>query len=243
MVTASYDFSGQVAVITGGSGGIGKAISQRLQQSGAQVCNWDVHGNTAHQDSHFIQVDVTSEQSVHEAMDQTLSKFGKIDIFVNSAGIAGPVANVCDYSLEDWHRVMDINLTGTFLCCRAAVAHMQKNNCGRIVNLASIAGKEGNPAQSAYSASKAGVIALTKSLGKELAKTEIRVNCIAPAMVATELLDQMTAEKRQENFSKIPMGRAGLPEEIASIVAWLSSDDCSFCTGTVFDASGGRATY
>jgi 3-oxoacyl-[acyl-carrier protein] reductase len=172
-----------------------------------------------------------------------LSKFGKIDIFVNSAGIAGPVANVCDYSLEDWHRVMDINLTGTFLCCRAAVAHMQKNNCGRIVNLASIAGKEGNPAQSAYSASKAGVIALTKSLGKELAKTEIRVNCIAPAMVATELLDQMTAEKRQENFSKIPMGRAGLPEEIASIVAWLSSDDCSFCTGTVFDASGGRATY
>jgi 3-oxoacyl-[acyl-carrier protein] reductase len=120
---------------------------------------------------------------------------------------------------------------------------MQKNNCGRIVNLASIAGKEGNPAQSAYSASKAGVIALTKSLGKELAKTEIRVNCIAPAIVATELLDQMTAEKRLENFSKIPMGRAGLPEEIASIVAWLSSDDCSFCTGTVFDASGGRATY
>lgn len=243
MVTASYDFSGQVAVITGGSGGIGKAISQRLQQSGAQVCNWDVHANTADQDSHFIQVDVTSEQSVHEAMDQTLSKFGKIDIFVNSAGIAGPVANVSDYSLEDWHRVMDINLTGTFLCCRAVVAHMQKNNRGRIVNLASIAGKEGNPAQSAYSASKAGVIALTKSLGKELAKSEIRVNCIAPAMVATELLDQMTAEKRQENFSKIPMGRAGLPEEIASIVAWLSSDDCSFCTGTVFDASGGRATY
>ena len=243
MVTASYDFSGQVAVITGGSGGIGKAISQRLQQSGAQVCNWDLHANTAHQDSHFIQVDVTSEQSVHEAMDQTFSKFGKIDIFVNSAGIAGPVANVSDYSLEDWHRVMDINLTGTFLCCRAAVAQMQKNNRGRIVNLASIAGKEGNPAQSAYSASKAGVIALTKSLGKELAKTEIRVNCIAPAMVATELLDQMTAEKRQENFSKIPMGRAGLPEEIASIVAWLSSDDCSFCTGTVFDASGGRATY
>ncbi len=242
-MTASYDFSGQVAVITGGSGGIGKAISQRLQQSGAQVCNWDVHGNIAHQDSHFIQVDVTSEQSVHEAMDQTLSKFGKIDIFVNSAGIAGPVANFCYYSLEDWHRVMDINLTGTFLCCLAAVAHMQKNNRGRIVNLASIAGKEGNPAQSAYSASKAGVIALTKSLGKELAKTEIRVNCIAPAMVATELLDQMTAEKRQENFSKIPMGRAGLPEEIASIVAWLSSDDCSFCTGTVFDASGGRATY
>lgn len=242
-MTASYDFSGQVAVITGGSGGIGKAISQRLQQSGAQVCNWDVHANTADQDSHFIQVDVTSEQSVHEAMDQTLSKFGKIDIFVNSAGIAGPVANVSDYSLEDWHRVMDINLTGTFLCCRAVVAHMQKNNRGRIVNLASIAGKEGNPAQSAYSASKAGVIALTKSLGKELAKSEIRVNCIAPAMVATELLDQMTAEKRQENFSKIPMGRAGLPEEIASIVAWLSSDDCSFCTGTVFDASGGRATY
>ena len=242
-MTASYDFSGQIAVITGGSGGIGKAISERLMQSGAQVCNWDMQPNTAKPLSHFIRVDVTSEQSVHDAMEQTLSKFGKIDIFVNSAGIAGPVANVFDYSLEDWTRVIDINLTGTFLCCRAAVAHMQKNNCGRIVNLASIAGKEGNPAQSAYSASKAGVIALTKSLGKELAKTEIRVNCIAPAMVATELLDQMTAEKRQENFSKIPMGRAGLPEEIASIVAWLSSDDCSFCTGTVFDASGGRATY
>ncbi len=242
-MTASYDFSGQIAVITGGSGGIGKAISERLMQSGAQVCNWDMQPNTAKTLSHFIRVDVTSEQSVHDAMEQTLSKFGKIDIFVNSAGIAGPVANVSDYSLEDWTRVIDINLTGTFLCCRAAVAQMQKNNCGRIVNLASIAGKEGNPAQSAYSASKAGVIALTKSLGKELAKTEIRVNCIAPAMVATELLDQMTAEKRQENFSKIPMGRAGLPEEIASIVAWLSSDDCSFCTGTVFDASGGRATY
>jgi 3-oxoacyl-[acyl-carrier protein] reductase len=242
-VTASYDFSGQIAVITGGSGGIGMAISQRLMQNGAQVCNWDMQPNTAKPLSHFIRVDVTSEQSVRDAMEQTLSKFGKIDIFVNSAGIAGSVANVSDYSLEDWTRVMDVNLTGTFLCCRAAVAQMQKNNCGRIVNLASIAGKEGNPAQSAYSASKAGVIALTKSLGKELAKTEIRVNCIAPAMVATELLDQMTAEKRQENFSKIPMGRAGLPEEIASIVAWLSSDDCSFCTGTVFDASGGRATY
>ena len=242
-MTASYDFSGQIAVITGGSGGIGKAISERLMQSGAQVCNWDMQPNTTKPLSHFIRVDVTSEQSVHDAMEQTLSKFGKIDIFVNSAGIAGPVANVSDYSLEDWTRVIDINLTGTFLCCRAAVAQMQKNNCGRIVNLASIAGKEGNPAQSAYSASKAGVIALTKSLGKELAKTEIRVNCIAPAMVATELLDQMTAEKRQENFSKIPMGRAGLPEEIASIVAWLSSDDCSFCTSTVFDASGGRATY
>ena len=243
MVNASYDFSGQIAVITGGSGGIGRAISERLNQCGAQVCNWDMQPNNAIRSCHFIQVDVTSEQAVRNAMEQTLSKFGKIDIFVNSAGIAGPVANVSDYSLEDWTRVININLTGTFLCCRAAVAQMQKNNCGRIVNLASIAGKEGNPAQSAYSASKAGVIALTKSLGKELAKTEIRVNCIAPAMVATELLDQMTAEKRQENFSKIPMGRAGLPEEIASIVAWLSSDECSFCTATVFDASGGRATY
>jgi 3-oxoacyl-[acyl-carrier protein] reductase len=176
---------------------------------------------------------------VQDAMHQTIAKYGKIDFFINSAGITGPVANVSDYTLEDWSKVLDINLTGTFLCCRVAVEQMLKSNKGRIVNLASIAGKEGNPAQSAYSASKAGVIALTKSLGKELAKTDIRVNCIAPAMVATDLLDQMTEEKRKENFSKIPMGRAGSPQEIAAMVAWLCSDDCSFCTGTVFDASGG----
>ena len=193
--------------------------------------------------AYFLEVDVRSERSVQDAMHQTIAKYGKIDFFINSAGITGPVANVSDYTLEDWSKVLDINLTGTFLCCRVAVEQMLKSNKGRIVNLASIAGKEGNPAQSAYSASKAGVIALTKSLGKELAKTDIRVNCIAPAMVATDLLDQMTEEKRKENFSKIPMGRAGSPQEIAALVAWLCSDDCSFCTGTVFDASGGRATY
>jgi len=242
-VSVTYDFSGQVAVITGGSGGIGKAIAQRLQSSAVQVCNWDMHPGKSETGAYFLEVDVRSERSVQDAMHQTIAKYGKIDFFINSAGITGPVANVSDYTLEDWSKVLDINLTGTFLCCRVAVEQMLKSNKGRIVNLASIAGKEGNPAQSAYSASKAGVIALTKSLGKELAKTDIRVNCIAPAMVATDLLDQMTEEKRKENFSKIPMGRAGSPQEIAALVAWLCSDDCSFCTGTVFDASGGRATY
>ncbi len=238
-----YDVKGRVAVITGGSGGLGRAIAQRLLEGGATVCIWDLAAPPAQAGQHFLAVDVTSEDSVREAVRRTQAEVGPIDILVNSAGITGPVLPVAEYTTETWQRVMAINLTGTFLCCREVVPHMQARDRGRIVNMASIAGKEGNAGQSAYSAAKAGVIALTKSLGKELATTGIRVNCIAPAMVATELLSQMTAEKRRENLARIPMGRAGEPAEIGALAAWLASDDCSFCTGAVFDASGGRATY
>lgn len=238
-----YDVKGRVAVITGGSGGLGRAIAQRLLSGGATVCIWDLTAPPPQQGLHFLAVDVTSEDAVQEALRRTEAEVGAVDILVNSAGITGPVLPLPDYTLETWQRVMAINLTGTFLCCRAVVPGMRARDRGRIVNLASIAGKEGNAGQSAYSASKAAVIALTKSLGKELAATAIRVNCIAPAMVATELLEQMTAEKRRENLARIPMGRAGEPSEIGALAAWLASDDCSFCTGAVFDASGGRATY
>jgi len=239
-----YDFSGRVAVVTGGAGGIGQGIAQRLRAGGARIVLWDL-APPAQPDpaDHFVAVDVTDETSVRAAVQQTLRRYGGIDILVNSAGIVGPVAPVAAYALADWQRVLAINLTGVFLCCREVVPQMQARNRGRIVNLASIAGKEGNAGQSAYSAAKAGVIALTKSLGKELAATDIRVNCIAPAMVATPLLDQMTDAKRAENFAKIPVGRAGTVDEIAALACWLASDECSFCTGAVFDASGGRATY
>ncbi|CAM5185672.1 Acetoacetyl-CoA reductase OS=Castellaniella defragrans OX=75697 GN=HNR28_003206 PE=3 SV=1 [Castellaniella defragrans] len=192
---------------------------------------------------HFTPTDVTNEASVAAACTKTVADLGRLDILVHCAGITGPTASVEDYTLSDWLRVLNINLTGTFLCNRAVIGHMKRQNYGRIVNLASIAGKEGNALQSAYSASKAGVIALTKSLGKELCAYPITVNCIAPAMVETPLLMQMTPEKRKENFAKIPMGRAGTVAEIASLALWLASPECSFSTGAAFDASGGRATY
>ena len=237
-----FDFNGKVVVITGGSSGIGKAVALRALSDGATVCIWDVH-ETPVGSAHFRKVDVTSDVSVANAASSTMAAFGRMDVLVNCAGITGATAMLADYPLEEWRRVMDINLTGVFLCCRAVVPHMQQQNYGRIVNMASIAGKEGNAGQSAYSASKAGVIALTKSLGKELAGFDIRVNCIAPAMVESPLLAQMPQTKVQEVLAKIPVGRPGTVGEIASLTLWLSSDECSFSTGAVFDASGGRATY
>ncbi|APW40674.1 3-oxoacyl-ACP reductase [Rhodoferax koreense] len=239
------DLGGKIVVITGGAGGIGQAIAQRALASGASVCSWD-NAPTAAQATAGIasmQVDITSEAAVTAAYADTIAKFGRIDVLVNSAGITGPTLTVQDYPLDAWLKVMAINLTGTFLCSRAVVGGMVQNGYGRIVNMASVAGKEGNPLQSAYSASKAAVIALTKSMGKELAKVDVRVNCIAPAMIESALLDQMPASKRAENLAKIPMGRAGTVDEIAAMALWLASEECSFTTGATFDASGGRATY
>lgn len=231
------DLSGRIAVISGGCGGIGQAVRERLASVGAKVVVWDVA------DGADTRVDLTDEAAVNDAMARLLARFGRIDILVNAAGITGPTVNIEQYSLADWRRVLDVNLTSTFLCCKAAVVPMRRQNAGRIVNLASIAGKEGNAGMTRYSAAKAGVIALTKSLGKELAGTEIRVNAIAPAVIATDLVKQMSDEAYRAVLAKIPLGRAGRPEEVAALVVWLASDECSFSTGAVFDLSGGRATY
>ncbi|MDB5849877.1 MAG: 3-oxoacyl-ACP reductase [Rhodoferax sp.] len=239
------DLGGRTVVITGGSGGIGQAIARRALASGAKVCAWDNGAALAAATTElaYLQVDVTDEAAVARAYADTLARFGRVDVLVNSAGITGPTLSVQDYPLDAWQKVMAINLTGTFLCSRVVVAGMVAQGYGRIVNLASVAGKEGNPLQSAYSASKAGVIALTKSMGKELAKVDVRVNCIAPAMIESALLDQMPASKRTENLAKIPMGRAGTVDEIAAMAVWMASEECSFTTGATFDASGGRATF
>lgn len=243
------DLAGRVAVITGGARGIGFAIAERFAASGAKVALWDVDGEQAKTASRQIagtiarQVDVTSEAAVAAGVADCENRLGPVDILVASAGVTGPNLPVADYPVEAWRQVIDIDLTGVFLCCRAVVPGMRTRNYGRIVNIASIAGKEGNPNASAYSAAKAGVIGLTKSLGKELAQTGIRVNCITPAAVKTEIFKQMTEQHIQFMLSKIPMARFGLVEEIAALVAWLASEDCSFSTGAVFDISGGRGTY
>ncbi|MFZ4286411.1 SDR family NAD(P)-dependent oxidoreductase [Variovorax sp. HJSM1_2] len=244
----TIDLDGRSVVITGGAGGIGQAIAQRALASGARVCIWDMAPSgtlPGASGAKLMQllVDITDEAAVARATADTLAQFGRIDVLVNSAGITGPTLPVQDFPLDAWLKVMAINLTGTFLCSRAVVAGMAAQAYGRIVNLASIAGKEGNAQQSAYSASKAAVIALTKSMGKELAQTNVRVNCIAPAMIESALLDQMPASKRSENLAKIPMGRAGTVAEIAAMALWMASEECSFTTGATFDASGGRATY
>jgi 3-oxoacyl-[acyl-carrier protein] reductase len=233
----SFDFSSRVAVIAGGCGGIGQAVRARLTAAGATVVVWDLA------DRADERVDLTSEAAVDGAMARLLDRYGRIDVLVNAAGITGPTVNIEQYSLAEWKRVLDVNLTSTFLCCKAAIAPMRRQNAGHIVNLASIAGKEGNAGMTGYSAAKAGVIALTKSLGKELASTNIRVNAIAPAVIATDLIKQMSEDAYRNVLAKIPLGRAGRPEEVAAMVAWLASDECSFSTGAVFDLSGGRATY
>jgi len=229
------DLKGRTAVVTGGMQGIGAAIVKRLEDSGAKVAVWDLDG--------FQKVDVSSNESIQFALKNTLEEFQKIDILVNNAGIAGMNAPTVDYPIEEWERVLRINLTSQFLCCRAVAPHMVKAKYGRIVNIASVAGKEGNPNAVAYSASKAGVISLTKSLGKELAQTGVLVNCITPAAAKTAIFEQMTREHIAYMLAKIPMNRFVNVEEIAALAGWLASEDCSFSTGGVFDISGGRATY
>ena len=244
------DFKGRHAVVTGGATGLGFAIAQRLLQSGGTATIWDRDERGASdaasrlgKGASFVVVDVADHPSVQAAVKSTLAHSPRIDALVNSAGITGPNVKVWDYPVDAWRQVMDVNLTGLFMCCREVVPVMRDAGYGRIVNIASVAGKDGNPNASAYSASKAAVIGLTKSLGKELADTQIRVNCVTPAAVKTAIFDQMTEQHIQFMLSKIPMGRFGTPEEIASLVGWLCTEDCSFSTGAVFDLSGGRATY
>ncbi|MGE4252636.1 MAG: SDR family NAD(P)-dependent oxidoreductase [Parvibaculaceae bacterium] len=243
-------FKERVAVITGGASGIGFAIAERIISEGGKAALWDVDAEAGAvaaarlgTDALGVQVDVSSEASVSAAAAQTVKAFGQIDILVTSAAITGPNATTWDYPPEKWRQVIDININGVFYCCRAVVPHMQAKNYGRIVNIASIAGKEGNPNAPAYSTSKAAVIGLTKSLGKELAKTQITVNCVTPAAVKTPIFDQMTQAHIDFMLSKIPMGRFGQVDEVAALVTWLASEECSFSTGAVFDVSGGRATY
>ena len=251
-MTNKIDLSGRFAVVTGGAQGIGRAIVERFLDSGAAVAIWDRDRALAEATAGelkarnrvaAIPVDVTKLAEVERARDDTTAAFGRIDILVNNAGIAGPNVKTWEYPPEAWAQVMAINLDGPFHCCRALVPGMMAQNYGRIVNIASIAGKEGNPNASAYSASKAALIALTKSLGKELADKDIAVNCITPAAAKTAIFDQMTQEHIDYMLAKIPRGRFVLVEEIAALAAFCASADCSFTTGAVFDISGGRATY
>ncbi len=244
------DFNGRHAVVTGGATGLGYAIARRLIASGGSVTLWDRDAAAAQQaaqalgdGAYAVTVDVAQQPSVAAAVQATLQHTGRIDALINSAGITGPNTKVWDYPVDAWRQVMDVNLTGLFICCREVVPHMRERNYGRIVNIASVAGKDGNPNASAYSASKAGVMALTKSLGKELADTGVRVNCVTPAAVKTAIFEQMTPEHIAFMLSKIPMGRFGTTEEVAALVGWLCTEDCSFSTGAVFDLSGGRSTY
>jgi 2-dehydro-3-deoxy-L-rhamnonate dehydrogenase (NAD+) len=242
--------SGRCAVVTGGAQGIGRAIAERFLAEGARVCLWDADGDLAADvagqlggNAHSQELDVTDPGAVAKAAEATASAMGGIDILVNNAGISGPNVPTWEYPVEDWLQVLNIDLNGVFYCCRAVVPIMRAAGYGRVVNIASVAGKEGNPNAPAYSAAKAGVIGLTKSLGKELAETDIRVNCVTPAVAKTRIFDQMTEEHIGYMLSKIPMGRFVEVEEIAALVAWLGSEECSFSTGAVFDITGGRSTY
>ena len=244
------DFAQRSAVVTGGAAGIGHAIAQRLGASGARVALWDrderaltdakaALGGT----THTFALDVTDAGAVERATRDTVAALGGIDVLVCSAGITGPNCVTWEYPIDDWRKVFDVNVHGLFYCNRSVVPVMRQGNYGRIVNIASVAGKEGNPNASAYSASKAAVIGLTKSLGKELAQTGIRVNCVTPAAVRTSMFEQMTQQHIDFMLSKIPIQRFGTVEEVAALVCWLASEECSFSTGAVFDLSGGRATY
>lgn len=244
------DLGGRVAIVTGGAQGIGFAVAERLAQSGAKLAIWDRDKPVLAEarkklgaDVLDIAVDIRDSDATVAAALEVHRKFGRIDILAHSAGIAGPTVPLTDYPLEAWREVIDIDLNGTFYCCRAVVPYMVQQNYGRIVNIASIAGKEGNPNASAYSAAKAGVIALTKSLGKELASHNIAVNCITPAAARTRIFDQISQQHIDYMLAKIPRGRFLEVNEVASMIAWLVSEENSFTTGAVFDLSGGRATY
>ena len=237
----------RVAIVTGGAQGFGLAITKRFVESGAKVLIWDKDieylNKVDLKNTHKIEVDVSNYKSVENAFAKSLTHENKIDILVNNAGIAGPNFKTWDYPLEEWQKVIDIDLSGVFYCCKTIAPHFIKNNYGRIVNISSIAGKEGNPNAMPYSAAKAGVIALTKSLGKELAEKNISVNCVTPAPAKTRIFDQITQEHIDYMLSKIPRNRFVLVEELASLVAWMSSEENSYTTGSTFDLSGGRATY
>ena len=246
------DLNGRVAIVTGGARGIGRAIVERFLASGARVAIWDADAaRTARTLGELAagaavigcDADITSEASLRAALDATIKAFGRADILINNAGIGGPNTTTWEYPTEEFRRVIEVDLVGVFLGCKVVVPHLIANKYGRIVNVASVAGKEGNPNAPAYSAAKAGVIGLTKSLGKELAKTGVLCNCITPAVALTEILAQGSEEHKQYMLSKIPMGRFLEVDEIAAMVAWLSSEDCSFTTGAVIDITGGRATY
>ena len=244
----SYDFKNQVAVVTGGANGIGFSVAERLSKSGASVKIWDLDIEAAQTaaetiNAEAVECDITDWISVQNATETSINGSEKIDILVNSAGIAGPNDTVIDYDNKAWDRIISVNLTGTYYVNKAVVPHMKANGYGRIVNIASVAGKDGNPNASAYSASKAGVIALTKSLGKELADSNIAVNCITPAAARTAIFDQMSQEHIDYMLSKIPRGRFVEVKEISSMIAWMVSAENSFTTGAVFDLSGGRSTY
>jgi 3-oxoacyl-[acyl-carrier protein] reductase len=246
-----FDIENRVAVVTGGAQGFGLAITERFIESGAKVVIWDIDENEAKKALEKVNsknlsyqiVDVSDFKKINEKLIEVESMHGKIDIFINNAGVAGMNTTVAEYPIEEWNKVINLNLNAVFYCCKAVVPFMEKNNYGRIVNIASIAGKEGNPNASAYSTSKAGVIGLTKSLGKELAQKNIAVNCVTPAAAKTRIFDQMTEEHINYMLSKIPRNKFAKVEELASLVTWLSSEENSFSTAAVFDLSGGRATY
>ena len=245
------DLIGRRAVITGAAQGIGLSIAQRLLASGAEVCLWDQDAALLDQTSELLAsstvhtkiVDVTDSDAVKVAAKETLADLGSIDILINNAGIAGPTVPSWEYPVSDWKKVIDVDLNAVYYCCRAVIPMMREQDYGRVVNVSSIAGKEGNPNAAAYSAAKAGVIALTKSIAKETADCNIAVNCISPAAAKTRIFDQISQQHIDYMLSKIPRGRFVLVEEIAAMVAWIVSEENSFTTGAVFDLSGGRATY
>lgn len=239
----------RVAVVTGAARGIGLAIARRLDSDGTAVVMADIDLETVTREAsglssaYPIHLDVGDASSIEATFEAILERFGRIDVLVNNAGIAGLAAPLSEYPFAEWRRIMSINLDGVFLCMQAVIPHMAARQSGRIVNIASISGKEGNPNMSAYSSSKGGVITLTKAVAKELASSGVIVNCVTPAVIQSEILDQLTPEAVDYMVSKIPMGRTGQPEEVAALVAWLASSECTFSTGAVFDISGGRATY